>query len=73
MTKKHFEAIAALFSEAMEKAMEDMTDYSHKDTGYIIGRAAGIEAMAEEMADYFALINPNFNRDKFLDACGMGS
>lgn len=69
MTKKHFEAIAALFSEAME----DMTDYSHKDTGYIIGRAAGIEAMAEEMADYFALINPNFNRDKFLDACGMGS
>lgn len=69
MTKKQFQAVADLFNDAME----DMTDYSHMDTGYIVGRAAGIEAMAQDMADYFQKENPRFDREKFLDACGMGS
>lgn len=54
MTKKHFEAIAAIFG-----------------TRPFAGKVAEVNVIAYDLADYFASVNPNFDRSKFLDACGM--
>lgn len=61
MTRKHFEAIAAIIKS---NGVEIHSDF---DRGYI----AGVE-VAHEMADFFATQNPNFDRVRFLTACGMG-
>jgi len=55
MTKKHFEAIAAIISEVHD-------DYRFD---------GAVDATARRMADYFKTQNPNFNRDRFLAACGL--
>lgn len=55
MTKKHFEAIAAILSEVHD-------DYRHD---------GAVDAMASRMADYFKSQNPRFDRDQFLAACGV--
>lgn len=63
MTKKHFEAIAAM-----------LASYSHYDMSSIefdMGHNHAHDAIANSMADYFETINPNFNREQFLTACGL--
>lgn len=55
MTRKHFEAIAAILSEVHD-------DYRFD---------GAVDAMAARMADYFASQNSNFNRVGFLAACGL--
>lgn len=55
MTRKHFEAIAALLDR--ERSLNNGGDGS-------------VFAIAEAMADLFAKENPRFDRDKFLTACG---
>lgn len=59
MTKKHFEAIAAMFA----KRMGNPTIPSEARQALI--------ALANEQADYFAAENPRFNRAMFLTACGL--
>lgn len=49
MTKKHFEAIAAIIRDS----------------------EVSPHLIARDFADYFQSINPNFDRDKFLAACGF--
>lgn len=56
MTKKHFEAIARIIRDT----------YTDDEAG-----TAALRTAAEEMADYFAMINPNFDRQRFLTACGF--
>lgn len=53
MTRKHFEAIAAIIKNTL------VTDRR--------------EATATAMADYLATQNPNFDRGRFLTACGCES
>jgi hypothetical protein len=48
MTKKHFEAIAAIIK--------------HTGPEFVV---------AEELAAYFETINPNFDKQRFLTACGF--
>lgn len=62
MTKKHFEAIAAILNSfyivprgVPSRALE----------------AAAVSGIAEEMADLFAQENPRFDRARFLKACGV--
>lgn len=62
MTKKHFEAIARIVSKYIDPDAA---------AGYDDGVSAGASFVAEEMADYFEIINPNFNRAQFLTACGI--
>lgn len=61
MTKKNFEAIARILKANQVELHSDF------DRGYI----AGVEGIAHELADHFAVENPRFNRDQFLTACGI--
>ena len=55
LTKKYFRAIA----EIIEKA-------HNRPCGLIVAKP-----FIEEIADYFVGQNPNFDREKFLKACGL--
>lgn len=56
MTKKHYEAIATIFLH--HKRCKDM-DFQPS------------QSIEKDLADYFATDNKNFNREKFLQACGI--
>lgn len=58
MTKQHFEAIASILNNHIP-VQGDAVDITYADT-------------VNDLADYFGSENPRFNRDQFLDACGMG-
>ena len=68
LSRKHFEAVARIL-ESNNAPVEDSTP------GFIEGWEAGREAMrrdvANDLADYFATENPNFDRQRFLKACGL--
>lgn len=61
MTKKHYEAIAAILEKYRHAPLyeSDYTDY----------RTA--EHIANDLADYFETDNKNFDRNRFLQACGI--
>lgn len=59
MTRKHFEAIAATNKARVEH-------YSTTERDRII-----LYTLIVEQADVFATFNPNFDRDRFLTACGF--
>jgi len=61
MTKKHFEAIAAILQLSWEEGEEDL--YANRAILFI----------ANSLADTFAAENPRFNRSRFLKACGVKS
>jgi len=58
MTKKHYEAIAAILANHGEKCHAIQLNGLHKQT-------------CSELADYFETDNKNFNRARFLQACGV--
>lgn len=51
MTKKHFEALAAITAQISNEQTRRFT--------------------AENQADYFASVNPLFDRNGYLRACGL--
>lgn len=59
MTKQHFEAIAAILADHIP-VQGEAADITYADT-------------VHDLADYFATVNPNFDRAQFLSACGMGA
>jgi hypothetical protein len=59
MTKKHFAAIAAVIAD--ELADND------GDPNAIVA----VASVARGLADEFAVFNPNFDRVRFLSACGI--
>lgn len=65
MTRKHFIAIADRFRDIFDG------NSPNSNANFIAGYARGIEDAANEMADYFETVNPNFDRQRFLTACGM--
>lgn len=69
LTKKTFEAVAAILES---NTVPDVAQYA---AGFDEGWATGMEEMreniADELANYFATENPNFDREKFLNACGV--
>lgn len=65
MTKRDYEAIAAIIKERREaagKAKSGPTRLTIRFTAAAIARL---------LADYFASANPRFDRNKFLEACGL--
>lgn len=54
MTKKHFEAIAEIM---------------RRSATYQVSGEEMLEVVSGKLADYFAEQNPNFKRDKFINAC----
>lgn len=63
MTKKHFEAIAALLANANLAVVDEAGNPQAAD---IVMRD-----LCDAMADYFASENPNFSYQIFLTACGL--
>lgn len=61
MTKKHYEAIGAILASYKNTPLYE-TDYSDYRTS---------EHLASDLADYFATDNKNFDRQRFLEACGI--
>jgi hypothetical protein len=59
MTKKHFEALAAALRQSQ-------IDFKGK-----FAEQVGSEDAARRIADVCARFNPNFDRARFLKACGV--
>lgn len=57
MTRKHFEAIASILRDHTP-VQGEAADITHADT-------------VTDLADYFATENPNFDRERFIKACGL--
>ena len=55
LTKKHFKAIAEIINES-----------GRFEDGNIRARRIGYS-----LSEYFATINPRFDMEKFLEACGL--
>lgn len=60
LTKKHFKAIAEIIRTSRDVIIT-----------YTSNKPIAECDVAEHLADYFATQNPRFDRQKFLDACGL--
>ena len=69
MSRKHFEAIAATLRDARITPTD--SEISPFDEGFNEGSLAASSKIARGLADYFATENPNFDRQRFLKACGL--
>lgn len=68
MTKKHYEAIAAIIKSTYKNAkLYDGTNYRNTATEI----CDTLEVTASRLADFFQTDNPKFNRKMFLQACGI--
>lgn len=65
MSKRDYEAIAAIIKERREAADKVKSGHIRFTTRFAAA------AIARLLADYFASANPRFDRDKFLEACGL--
>ena len=59
MTKRHFEAIAAIIRRLSTIHVPD-----ENGQGMLL-------TVTNDLADYFATVNSNFDRQRFLSACGF--
>jgi hypothetical protein len=58
MTRKHFKAIAATLRRELQYADDTSSEIAIEDT-------------AKALCSIFAEFNPNFDRGRFLAACGV--
>lgn len=67
MTKKHYEAIAAIIKPYAAFGRLGRTG----GTDWAAGERCAANGVALELADYFASENSSFDRQRFLAACGV--
>ena len=63
LTKKDFKAVAGIIKASIDVTIIYSTTEPHTT---IKGN------IAKELANYFATQNPRFDRDRFMQACGLG-
>lgn len=69
LSRKHYTAIADTFKR--HRATPDMFEQSSKaGREFYSAQNTTLKVVAEALADYFKLDNPNFDRGRFLRACG---
>ncbi|MDE2022558.1 MAG: hypothetical protein KGI71_06645 [Patescibacteria group bacterium] len=73
MTKKDYVAIAAVVAGATYTVERDAAGNAlvPADVAYAQGTHAAREIIAADLANVFAADNPQFDRAKFLSACGV--
>ena len=64
LTKKHFKAIAEIIR--IETQSEAVGNYANKDLINLV-----CERIANQLSDYFISENSLFDRQRFLNACGI--
>jgi len=64
MTRMHFRAIARVFNNEYVKTHDPETDGRFVD-----GYESALWRMSSRLASVFEGFNPNFDREKFIDAC----
>lgn len=65
MSKKHFQAVAAVIKSEIELAKRPA------GPSYAPALVASLTSVARELASTFAGFNPHFDRGRFLRACGV--
>ena len=68
MTRKHFQLIADVLRDVLIHHMENTKLGSVADIAYVVA----LSDVAEAMADALATTNPNFKRQRFLNATEIG-
>jgi hypothetical protein len=63
MSRKHYQMVAEVFRNNAEA----LANGSDSDEVW-----AMVEVLASDLADKFSADNPNFDRKRFIDACGLG-
>lgn len=61
-TCQHYKAIAEILADRF-------VDIADNAAGFAVRN--NIDIIARKLADYFAVDNSRFNRQKFLEACGL--
>ena len=64
MARKHFIAIAALLADANLAVVDE---HGNPQAADIV-----MCDLTHALADYFQSENPNFDRERFIKACGLG-
>lgn len=70
MTKTHFEAIAHIIA-ARAAGNRALVAQTSNDKVYDAAFITALSIVAVDLAEYFEAENPQFNRQKFLAACGL--
>ena len=65
-TRQHYKAIAEVVSKSQDLVCAD--DLAHLSTGLWFIKP---HEFCNKLADYFAQDNPRFDRERFLEACGL--
>ena len=65
MTKKHFEAIAAVIKESVDSLSRASQATPEYDDGWI----AMYHLVTQRLCNVFEGFNPSFDRDRFLRSC----
>ena len=72
MTKKHFEAMAEAVKARIEEAEAlGRTAKTETQGGYSLGMKHASRQIAYDLATVAQASNPNFDRSRFLRACGV--
>lgn len=66
MTKKHFEAIATVLQQSHDDAILFADNPAAKASSRRV-----VSMVARRLADTFKDFNPNFDKARFLKACGV--
>lgn len=70
LTRKHFKGIAGCVSEVRERLDRDKVREEHT-AKEIAAMEKVLDVMSDVLADEMRQHNPNFNRDRFMEACGV--
>lgn len=67
MSRKHYEAVAEMIAEVVA----DTPAHSDPEGFIATGRMQATRSIARGLASMFGEDNPRFDRQRFLDACGL--
>lgn len=74
MTKKDYIKFAAMLNTHIDNTQKSIgLSTTHDVLEYHTARLTEVEAIVRDVADIFQDDNPRFDRDRFLQACGIKS